>query len=175
MNRGRWSLHYGVEGGTCKYNTNKDPSQERPQKTCSPVPASSRTIIRVSTTNIAKKIFSAPTQIILWTLSPYDLSTAVSSRSFTSSTSTSFTPKTVLTVYTHNQLYFTSHPSGAAVPLSDTRRVRSGTFSKQRGHKYTFRINPPKPIGKVKTAKGELEPRAGTLPRRTREMAQQQP
>uniref|UniRef100_A0A0W0FQI3 Uncharacterized protein n=1 Tax=Moniliophthora roreri TaxID=221103 RepID=A0A0W0FQI3_MONRR len=73
-----------------------------------------------------------------------------------------------------NNSYFTSPPSGAAVPLSspDTIQARAYTnpssFGERRGYSYTIAFEATKPIGQVTIAKGNLEPRAGALPRRTR-------
>ncbi|KAK1223175.1 hypothetical protein PQX77_013956 [Marasmius sp. AFHP31] len=108
-------------------------------------------------------------------MSLYNLSPAASSTS--SFASTSSTPETILAIYANSQFDFAAPPSGAAVPLPGPRRARAGSFSEQRGfkHNFTIQIDLAKPIGEVKVAKGELEPRAGTLPRRTRRKAQPQP
>ncbi|KAJ8094318.1 hypothetical protein PM082_006858 [Marasmius tenuissimus] len=106
-------------------------------------------------------------------MSLYCLSTATTSTS--SLTSSSSTPETILSLYENSQFDFASPPSGAALPLPGSRRVRAGSFSEQRGYAYAIQIVPAKPIGEVKIAKGELEPRAGTLPRRTRRKTQPQP
>ncbi|KAJ8077360.1 hypothetical protein PM082_001790 [Marasmius tenuissimus] len=109
-------------------------------------------------------------------MSLYNLSPAASSTSsFASSTSTSSTPEFILAMYANSQFDFASPPSGAALPLPGARRARAGSFSQQRGYVYIIQIDPSKPIGEVKIAKGELEPRVGALPRRTRRKAQLQP
>ncbi|KAK1217002.1 hypothetical protein PQX77_020352 [Marasmius sp. AFHP31] len=89
--------------------------------------------------------------------------------------STSSTPESILAMYSRSQFDSASPPSGAALPLPGTRRVRAGSLSEQRGYVYTIPIDSSKPIGEAKVAKGELEPRAGALPRRTRRKAQPQP
>ncbi|KAK1231018.1 hypothetical protein PQX77_005879 [Marasmius sp. AFHP31] len=106
------------------------------------------------------------------TMSLYKLSPATSSTS--SFASTSSTPESILAMYAHSQFDFTSPPSGAVLPLPGARRVRAGSFSEQRGYVYTIQVDAAKPIGEVKVAKGELEPRVGALPRRTRRKAQPQ-
>ncbi|ESK87847.1 hypothetical protein Moror_15295 [Moniliophthora roreri MCA 2997] len=69
---------------------------------------------------------------------------------------------------------FTSPPSGAAVPLAppDLHRARawasSVSLGKRRGYSYTIVFEPRKSIGQATVAKGDLEPRAGALPRRAR-------
>ncbi|KAJ8095954.1 hypothetical protein PM082_015175 [Marasmius tenuissimus] len=109
-------------------------------------------------------------------MSLYNLTSAASSTSsITISTNTSPTPETILAMYAHTQFDFTSPPSGAALPLPGTRRVRSGSFSEQRGYVYSIQMDSTKPVGEAKVAKGELEPRAGALPCRTRRKAQLQP
>ncbi|KAL0061146.1 hypothetical protein AAF712_012066 [Marasmius tenuissimus] len=75
-------------------------------------------------------------------------------------------------MYAHSYVNFAGPPSGAALPLPGARRARAGSLSEQRGYVYTIQINLAKPIGEVKIAKGELGPRAGALPRRTRRKAQ---
>ncbi|KAJ8094323.1 hypothetical protein PM082_006863 [Marasmius tenuissimus] len=106
-------------------------------------------------------------------MSLYNCSSAASSTS--SLTSSSSTPQSILSPYANIQFDFATPPSGALLPLPGPRRVRAGSFSKQRGYAYTIQITPAKPIGEVKVAKGELEPRAGALPRRTRRKNQPQP
>ncbi|KAJ8095939.1 hypothetical protein PM082_015160 [Marasmius tenuissimus] len=106
-------------------------------------------------------------------MSFYNLSPAASSTS--SFTSTSSTPESILALYAHSQFDFTSPPCGAALPLPGARRIRAGSFSEQGGYVYTIQVDAAKPIGEAKVAKGELEPRAGALPRRTRRKAQPQP
>ncbi|KAL0064074.1 hypothetical protein AAF712_008933 [Marasmius tenuissimus] len=108
-------------------------------------------------------------------MSLYNLSPAVSST--LSLASTSSTPEAILTMYANTQFDFTAPPSGAALPLPGPRRARVGSFSEQRGFKYDFtiKIDLAKPIGEVKIAKGDLEPRAGALPRRVKKKAQPQP
>ncbi|EEB89607.1 hypothetical protein MPER_12276 [Moniliophthora perniciosa FA553] len=70
--------------------------------------------------------------------------------------------------------YLTSPPSGAAIPLSPPDAIQakaytnSGSFGERRGYSYTIAFEATKPIGQAITAKGNLEPRAGALPRRTR-------
>ncbi|KAF9262592.1 hypothetical protein L218DRAFT_960053 [Marasmius fiardii PR-910] len=81
-------------------------------------------------------------------------------------------PETILAMYPTSD--FTSPPSGAALPLSGPRQVVEVSFGEQRGHKFFIQIDPAKPIGEVTVAKGHLEPRAGTLPRRPRRKAQPQ-
>ena len=84
------------------------------------------------------------------------------------------TPESILSLYANSPFNFGSPPSGAAIPLPGPRRVRAGSFSEQRGYAYIVQIDATKPIGEVKNAKGELEPRAGALPRRTRRKTQPQ-
>ncbi|KAK1226881.1 hypothetical protein PQX77_010128 [Marasmius sp. AFHP31] len=105
-------------------------------------------------------------------MSLYNCSPAASSTS--SLASSSSTPESILSLYANSQFDFATPPSGAALPLPGSRRVRAGSFSTQRGYTYTIQITPAKPVGEVKIAKGELEPRAGTLPRRTRKKPQSQ-
>ncbi|KAJ8077398.1 hypothetical protein PM082_001828 [Marasmius tenuissimus] len=93
----------------------------------------------------------------------------------TSFTSSSSTPESILMVYANSQFDFASPPSSAALPLPGTRRVRAGSFSEKRGYMYSIQIDAAKPIGEARVAKGELEPRAGALPRHTRRKAQPQP
>ncbi|KAL0061144.1 hypothetical protein AAF712_012064 [Marasmius tenuissimus] len=103
----------------------------------------------------------------------YNLTPAASSTSsITASMSTSPTPEYILAMYAYTRLDFASPPSGAALPLPGTRRVRSGSFSEQQGYVYSIQIDPGRPIGEAKVAKGDLKPRAGALPRRTRRKAQ---
>ncbi|KAL0064115.1 hypothetical protein AAF712_008975 [Marasmius tenuissimus] len=106
-------------------------------------------------------------------MSLYNCSPAASSTS--SLTSSSSTPESIVSLYVNTQFDFAAPPSGAVLPLPGPRHVRAGSFSKQRGYVYTIQITPAKPIGEVKVAKGELEPRAGALPRRTRRKTQPQP
>ncbi|KAL0065510.1 hypothetical protein AAF712_007420 [Marasmius tenuissimus] len=107
-------------------------------------------------------------------MSLYNLSPAASSTS--SFASTSSTPEPILAMYANSQFDFAASPSGAALPLPGPRRARAGSFSEQRCFQYnlTIQIDTAKPIGEVKAAKGELEPRAGSLPRRTRRKVQPQ-
>ncbi|KAJ8094253.1 hypothetical protein PM082_006792 [Marasmius tenuissimus] len=108
-------------------------------------------------------------------MSLYNLSLAASSTS--SFASTSSTPEPILAMYANSQFDFVAPPSGAALPLPGFRRARAGSFSEQREFKHdlTIHIDLAKPIREASAAKGELEPRAGTLPRRTRRKAQPQP
>ncbi|KAK7023397.1 hypothetical protein VNI00_016812 [Paramarasmius palmivorus] len=81
----------------------------------------------------------------------------------------SITSSTLMNVA--NTSLATMPPSGAAVPRSPPhayQRVSPGSLSERRGYTYTIAFQATKPIGQVAVAKGDLEPRAGSLPRRTR-------
>ncbi|KAK7038952.1 hypothetical protein VNI00_010344 [Paramarasmius palmivorus] len=62
-------------------------------------------------------------------------------------------------------------PSGAAIPLPPShsyQRACPGSFGERRGYTYVITFEATKPIGQVAVIKGHLEPRASSLPRRTR-------
>ncbi|ESK93835.1 hypothetical protein Moror_13085 [Moniliophthora roreri MCA 2997] len=113
--------------------------------------------------------FPSSSTMILEQLSP-----ALSPSSSPTSTITSSPSYSTLMNVLNTSSYFTSPPSGAAVPLSPPdaqharRRSNSGSFGERRGYSYTIAFEPTKPMGQVTAAKGDLEPRAGALPRRTR-------
>ncbi|KAF9261908.1 hypothetical protein L218DRAFT_465782 [Marasmius fiardii PR-910] len=69
---------------------------------------------------------------------------------------------------------FASPPSGPALPLPGTRpQRRLVSFSERRGHCFNIQIDAAKPLGEATAAKGPLEPRAGSLPRRRSQRKQQ--
>ncbi|KAG7091387.1 hypothetical protein E1B28_010425 [Marasmius oreades] len=105
-------------------------------------------------------------------MSFYNLTPSSTSSLDSFESSASSTPEAILAMYPLSD--FSLPPSGAALPLPGPRRVRSGSFSEQRGHNFSIQIDSSKPIGEVAVAKGHLEPRAGTLPRRPRRKAQPQ-
>ncbi|KAK7038956.1 hypothetical protein VNI00_010348 [Paramarasmius palmivorus] len=107
-------------------------------------------------------------------MSSYPSSSALTLEQLSPTTSSSTTPTTPTLMNIPNNSSTSLAPSGAAVPLlpPDARQgkvwANSGSFGERRGYSYTISFEETKPISQATAAKGHLEPRAGSLPRRSR-------